>query len=356
VKTSKYHNPTGRLCWRVAAAGAFVLLLICGCSSISQHKYLTIFFDGVPRLTGATNNTVAAPVRPSGTNAAPAQPGFAAAPAPPPQPTTFYHPPFTRHQCAECHESSTGQGLRGKPPELCFNCHKDFLAGQKFKHQPVESGDCTSCHDPHQSDIKHLLVKKGNDLCLNCHDDPLAEGKFKHQAVEGGLCLDCHAPHATNFKAILRKSVKDTCLDCHDDPTANKKFVHQPVEDGDCTACHAPHAGVDKNLLVKGGAALCWVCHDNFLSKAKFKHDAVDDCTACHNPHASNLDKLLVKQVPALCQDCHDPKDLQKDKGHQGMGNTSCLQCHDPHVGLDANLLKPRKDVAGAKKDSAPGS
>ena len=184
-----------------AVAGACALVLVCGCSAITQRKCLTFFFDGVPPIGSATNGVAVA----SSQNAAtPAAAAVTTAPLPLPQPTTCYHPPFAQHQCAECHESGLGQGLRSNPPELCFNCHKDFLTGQKVKHQPVESGDCVSCHDPHQSENKHLLIKKGNDLCLICHDDPLAEGKVKHQAVESGECLDCHAPHATNFKALLK--------------------------------------------------------------------------------------------------------------------------------------------------------
>ena len=93
------------------------------------------------------------------------------------------HPPFAQRDCTACHESEFSNAMRGKPGEVCFNCHKElqktFLAG-KVKHQPVDEGDCISCHNPHHSPNKNLLVAKGNDLCLTCHDDPLSNMKFKH--------------------------------------------------------------------------------------------------------------------------------------------------------------------------------
>jgi predicted CXXCH cytochrome family protein len=32
---------------------------------------------------------------------------------------------------------------------------------------------------------------------------------------------------------------------------------------------------------------------------------------------------------------------LKADKGHAGFEGKSCTDCHDPHVGTNANLLKP---------------
>jgi len=206
------------------------ILFITACDTPARHKLLTVFFDGVPPLNPATNAAPAVVSAAATSQTAVAPPPK---PTPPPENTFSVHPPFQERQCAECHESSSGMGLITQPPQLCWSCHKDFLAGQKVKHQPVENGECGDCHDPHQSENKNLLLQKGNDLCLSCHDDPLAEGKFKHQAVESGDCLDCHAPHATNFKGLLKESVKDTCAECHDDvPAKNKKDIHQPVDAG----------------------------------------------------------------------------------------------------------------------------
>jgi predicted CXXCH cytochrome family protein len=326
------------------------LLLTSGCSSTTQRKWLTFFFDGVPPATSMTNHPVAQVS--TGTN----HTVVATVPRPqwPKPPENVMHRPYAEGKCGQCH----GEDMMSAEPklpirQLCFTCHKDFLTDFKVKHQPVDNGECLSCHEVHESPNKNLLVKKGNDLCLMCHDDPLAEGKVKHQAVESGECLDCHAPHATNFKGLLKKSVKDTCADCHDD-LAKKKDVHQPVEDGDCLACHVPHASNNKHLVKKTAPELCWDCHDNFLEKAKFQHDVVEDCTSCHNPHQSAENSLLVKNVPQLCGDCHDDKDLKAVKGHAGAEGKICTVCHDPHVGTDKNLLKPAAKSPIAANENPP--
>ncbi|HXF10340.1 MAG TPA: cytochrome c3 family protein, partial [Desulfuromonadaceae bacterium] len=192
------------------------LWLAAGCASDTQHKVLTLFFDGVPG-PGNTNVAVVASEETPLPADKPAPP-----PPPPPVDLSSVHPPFRDQKCSQCHLPDTGMGLRQPAPKLCWTCHKDFTADQKVKHQPVAEGDCAGCHEPHRSDNKKLLLKAGNELCLTCHDDPLAGKKFKHQAVEAGNCLDCHAPHATNFKGLLRQSVKGTCADCHDDITKKK--------------------------------------------------------------------------------------------------------------------------------------
>jgi len=393
-------NKSVKFSRRLLPAAAAILcgvLLATGCSSTTEHKWLTFFFDGVPSETSVTNQAVA-PVATSTNRAA------AVAPKPqfPKPPENFMHRPYAENKCAQCHG---GDMMTAEPrvpvPQLCYTCHKDFPGNYKVKHQPVENGECLSCHDPHQSPNKNLLLKKGSALCLTCHDDPLAAGKVKHQAVEAGDCTDCHSPHATNFKGLLKKSVKDTCLDCHDDLIGKKKIVHQPVDDGDCMECHAPHAtnfkglmkksvkntcadchddipakqakvvhqpvddgdclachdphASDRKALVKKTTpALCWDCHDNFLEKAKFTHDVVEDCTGCHNPHSTSEKALMKKGIPALCFDCHDQKDVAAVKGHADIGTKSCVQCHDPHVGQDKNLLKPAAKSPGAANGSPP--
>src|SRR5277367_2293917 len=136
------------------------LLFITACDTPSRHKLLTVFFDGVPPINSATNAVTASSSQTNQTAVV-----VPSKPAPTPENTFTVHPPFQQHQCAECHQSSSGMGLKSQQPQLCFDCHKDFLTGQKVKHQPVESGECASCHDPHQSANKNLLLKKGNELC-----------------------------------------------------------------------------------------------------------------------------------------------------------------------------------------------
>ena len=311
----------------------FGSLLIAGCQSPrTRHEWLTLLFDGVPSKTAGP---AAAPFTKAVV--------IAAVPPLPKPPFEVLHQPYEQQKCGACHDSST-VSTNAKLPllQLCFNCHKNFLTEPKVKHQPVANGDCLECHAPHKSPNKNLLLQKGDALCLTCHDDPLAVGKVKHQGVKMSSCLDCHSPHATNFKGLLKASVQDTCADCHEEiPGKNKKSVHQPVANGECLECHVPHASDQKFLVKKSTPEMCWDCHDDFREKAKFQHFGVDDCASCHRPHASVEKKLLVKDVLKLCGECHEDNDLKKVKGHSGKAGVACTICHDPHVGTNANLLKP---------------
>ena len=82
------------------------------------------------------------------------------------------------------------------------------LASGKVKHQPVENGECSSCHSPHNSENKKLLAKPEGKLCFECHEDTrknLAAAKVKHQPVENGECSSCHSPHQSENKKLLVK-------------------------------------------------------------------------------------------------------------------------------------------------------
>ncbi len=64
--------------------------------------------------------------------------------------------------------------------------------------------------------------------------------------------------------------------------------------------------------------------------------------------------KLISKPLEKLCLDCHEQKDIDSAKGHQGMGATPCLKCHDAHAGADQYLLKPELLKAAADPGIKP--
>jgi predicted CXXCH cytochrome family protein len=295
IKTPRMAKWTGGF-----LAGLGIILLIAGCSSPSDRKILSFFFDGVP--DGATPQKRVVPA--SFTNV-PADPVENVRAVLPKEPELCSHPPFIQHRCNDCHEGRNGMALLAPTLTLCFNCHTNFLNGNESKHQPVEAGDCQLCHAPHQSPNKRLLLKTGKDLCY----------------------------------------------DCHDDLTQKSKSAHQPVENGECLSCHAPHASSHKKLVTKAAPALCWDCHDNFLEKAAFSHDPVSDCGVCHNPHAGAEQKLLAKPSNTLCFDCHEEKDVKNVDAHAATGGKTCLTCHDPHVGKNKNLLTSAGLAAEPKGD-----
>lgn len=329
----------------VALVGA--LWLTTGCSSTTKRQLLTLFFDGVPPENAAVANRVATVT----TNKGPATAVANSSKTPATKVSlNTVHKPFAEGKCSDCHGGTSAfqsvQSLQGSTKQLCFSCHKDFLATAKVKHPPVENGECLSCHQAHESPFKKLLVKKDGLLCFDCHDN--FTGKFKHQPAENLECNSCHNPHVSEQKKLLVKADGKLCFDCHDDfesQLKKAKFKHQPVDNGECSSCHNPHASDVKKLLVKADGKLCFDCHDDLqsdLAKAPFKHDPAGsgDCGSCHNPHQSNFDKLLLKDQRQICMDCHDEKDMAAVKGHAGQSQKSCTECHDPHLGKDKYLLK----------------
>jgi predicted CXXCH cytochrome family protein len=50
-----------------------------------------------------------------------------------------------------------------------------------------------------------------------------------------------------------------------------------------------------------------------------------------------------LKNIAKLCFECHEDSDLKKVQAHANTENKSCIDCHDPHIGQDKNLLKPGK-------------
>jgi predicted CXXCH cytochrome family protein len=274
----------------ITLSGVVILL---GCNTTKTHKWLTMFFDGVPE-PGAAHSAVAH-VGGESNQYALARSGPPTADPSVARVSFVVHPPFADKQCLECHKSQFDVKMKGTQREVCFACHDDFLQKPKYKHQPADNSECTACHQPHGSPNKGMVKLAGKALCLDCHDDPLAKVKFTHQPVESG-CEDCHAVHAADQPRLLKKASRDLCMDCHDDPTAKAKFKHQPVESG---------------------------------------------CLDCHAAHGSPQSKLLTKAADTLCLDCHEQKDIDAAKGHKNIAGVSCVKCHDAHAGSDQYLLKP---------------
>jgi DmsE family decaheme c-type cytochrome len=151
--------------------------------------------------------------------------------------------------CANCHEphASPGKGLlKADRKNLCGQCHADTMAiqekladkekqekaaagkGQIIKgaltHQPIQDGDCSSCHSPHASDAT-LLLKQSSivELCGTCHDwlkhtshpmgEKVTDSRNKNLKVD---CLSCHRAHGTGHRYIIPfPTANDLCVQCH---------------------------------------------------------------------------------------------------------------------------------------------
>jgi predicted CXXCH cytochrome family protein len=150
--------------------------------------------------------------------------------------------------CMHCHEphaSTQKKLLRLEEANLCGTCHKDTMEWQArlaekekqekaalkgrpekgaFTHQPVQGGDCSSCHLPHASDNDHLMRQASVvEGCGACHDwlkhtsHPMGEKytdlRNKNLKVD---CLSCHRAHGTGNRYMIPfPTVTDLCIQCH---------------------------------------------------------------------------------------------------------------------------------------------
>lgn len=118
--------------------------------------------------------------------------------------------------------------------DVCLKCHGDVMNG-RFKHGPVDAGNCTLCHDPHASGNAAWLRKPSWELCTTCHDEKATERhvltglkknashptKAKRDPARRGkrlTCVSCHQPHSAESSSLFAFSVKerfDLCGFCH---------------------------------------------------------------------------------------------------------------------------------------------
>lgn len=152
---------------------------------------------------------------------------------------------------------------------------------------------CTSCHDPHNSQFGNFLridAIRGN-LCTACHDmngwnesihknsgaswNGQSPNPWVHtpwNSVADNACENCHAPHnASGKKRLLNSSTEEgNCIPCHNSNVAPKNIIaefnklsahpiynstglHDPTEDAivtanrhvECLDCHNSHAVSD---------------------------------------------------------------------------------------------------------------
>jgi predicted CXXCH cytochrome family protein len=152
-------------------------------------------------------------------------------------------------------------------------------------------------------------------------------------------------------------------MSCHremDQSLHASPFVHEPVMK-ECTQCHDPHASQHRMVTIAPSMQLCTTnCHEDVRSAvtdAKFKHSAVsqdEGCANCHNPHAGVRAALMKAEPVAVCLSCHD-KPIERDgkqivaavpqvaahdlHKHGPVREGSCAGCHDVHGSNHSRLL-----------------
>lgn len=258
------------------------------------------------------------------------------------------------------HKFTGPKGLSAKGEELCYMCHSDNKAKftkHKYKHSPVASGMCLTCHNPHASKYLRLLVQE--NICSMCHDLTKYKGNsVVHAPVSADMCSSCHNPHSSDVDKLLVKAAPDLCYDCHDKTKFIGPTIHAPVGIGLCLTCHKPHASNQKALLVSSMNELCYGCHnkEDFTRKVTHKPVAEGNCSACHLPHAGQNEALLERKGNLLCRKCHPDIERKahavvgfESAGHPVRGRVDplragktfgCLSCHLSHSSDSIRLFR----------------
>lgn len=212
--------------------------------------------------------------------------------------------------------------------ESCSNCHSDKVE-HEVMHEAIENG-CDICHEstgeahPGEGEKGFKLVDQVPALCYYCHEEP-GTPSFAHQPVEDGQCLSCHEVHGSSNFVILKLPGEELCLSCH--PIAQgQALIHSAIPNGGCSLCHQPHGAEYRSLLVETypedeyvpalteNFELCFMCHDVDLMNAEQTDWATNfrdgdrnlhqlhihgekgrNCKLCHNLHVSKQ-KFLIKE------------------------------------------------------------
>ncbi|RPI50184.1 MAG: hypothetical protein EHM49_08870 [Deltaproteobacteria bacterium] len=255
----------------------------------------------------------------------------------------------------------------------CLDCHPDIkkqlTAGNI--HNPLQTKDCTVCHNIHASDKPHLLIETTKDLCLTCHKTVFS-AEYAHFPVTQGECDKCHDPHASPYKALLKDAEDKICFSCHE----KKEIIignrlHPPLKKG-CLSCHKAHGGEYPRLLSNPPEKLCLGCHQKTqISKSHNVQDIKGStCLSCHNAHSSQKSSLLREfthnpyaknqcgqchamegkriegiktETRSLCLNCHpmEKADASVYSHTQASPDTNvCLDCHSPHLSDKKPVLK----------------
>lgn len=311
----------------------------------------------------------------------------------------FVHTPVKKGDCSDCHNphtSSHGKLLAEDVNRICFSCH-DGIVPEKARsaHRVASEGNCVKCHDPHAAPNRNNLLIDGNALCLSCHEriaKEVAGNRFKHNPVEKG-CLNCHSPHASaNTLSLLKRDVPALCVACHktDAPAFGRQHMGYPVAESRCNSCHDPHGSNARGILWnkahqpvanrmcsqchpdpsspdalktrKPGYEVCRGCHNDMFNdtfgRNRVHWPVVDrtSCLNCHRPHAAREGALLKAPQLALCGECHRDTVEKQQRSlvkHPPVQEGTCTQCHRPHASNNVFLMDNAitLDVCGACHD-----
>jgi hypothetical protein len=124
--------------------------------------------------------------------------------------------------------------------------------GQRFNHQGVQRGQCTTCHNGQAAKglpAKHIVTRAS---CDTCHRSTAwVPAQFSHQGVLPGQCYTCHNGAAATGKSSSHFVTARSCDTCHRTiawvPTnyshLSPAFRPQP-DKTTCVSCHVTNGEI----------------------------------------------------------------------------------------------------------------
>ncbi len=253
-------------------------------------------------------------------------------------------------------------------PEVCANCHEDYVASFRASmhgtkadpRTPVSHGGCAVCHGDGTEHVKAgggrgvggiknlgsktLPAEEKTKVCLTCHQ---GGSRIHWQSSTHGTrdvaCSNCHKVHVAQDTVRDKQTQTEVCFTCHKEQRAQvNRPVHHPVIEGkmSCSSCHNVHGDNPKQLVRATVNETCFSCHMEKRGPFVHNHPPVqEDCAICHQPHGTTTPSLLKARMPFLCQECHSHTSHPSQASGLPTGRTTstsalgsvgrgCTNCH----------------------------
>ncbi len=182
----------------------------------------------------------------------------------------------------------------------CHTDIEQMIEGAESPHGALTmNSQCANCHDAHVSSWPNLLKDRQDVLCLQCHDNPITANdgrtipdmtasirgrKFLHGPVESGNCSACHNIHGSSHSRLLRQNFTEAFYSSFD----LKQYAL-------CFECHESALVTDERTTAltdfRDGDLNLHYVHVNREQKGR-------TCRACHEMHGSNQPSQIADAVP----------------------------------------------------------
>jgi predicted CXXCH cytochrome family protein len=245
--------------------------------------------------------------------------------------------------CHNPHSTDHRALLTASVFDNCASCHQEsaeHASTAKVAHgAATDDRACANCHNPHGSTLAHLLADREDRLCMQCHDKAIVrDGRtivaamaaelarpHLHGPVETGDCSGCHDGHGAAHANLLRqpfpdrfyaafdKAEYDLCFQCHNAQLATEPRTETVTafRDGDvnlhhlhvsregkgrtCKACHATHGSGQPHHIAE---SVPFEGSDWALPIRFEKTVAGGSCApGCHKPYAYSRDMPLIDRA-----------------------------------------------------------